>query len=43
MYVAVDAVQGFIASNGLAPLPANKVSVVASTMDEALAFLADGR
>lgn len=43
MYIAVDSVMGYIASAGLAPLPAGKYKVVKSTMAEAVDFLADGR
>lgn len=43
MYVAVDAVQGHVASNGLAPLPKQKVKFVASTLDEVENLLAQGK
>mmetsp|Transcript_5623 Transcript_5623/g.13233 ORF Transcript_5623/g.13233 Transcript_5623/m.13233 type:complete len:226 (+) Transcript_5623:151-828(+) len=42
MYVAVDAVTGFLASNGLAPLPNRKKEATKKSLDEARAFLAKG-
>lgn len=43
MYVAADAVLGYLASNGLAPMPAAKAKVVTETAAAALDFLAEGR
>lgn len=43
MYIAVDAVQGYLASNGLAPMPKSKARVVEETMSKALAFLSEGK
>lgn len=42
-YVAVDAVLGHLASNGLAPFPSSKAKVVRATLDEALQLLAEGK
>jgi hypothetical protein len=42
-YVAVDAVLGYLASNGLAPFPAAKARTVRATVEEALALLAEGK
>eukprot|EP00882_Tetradesmus_deserticola_P024093 GHRQ01026319.1.p1 GENE.GHRQ01026319.1~~GHRQ01026319.1.p1 ORF type:complete len:209 (+),score=68.87 GHRQ01026319.1:102-728(+) len=43
MYIAVDAVQGFMASNGLAPFPGSKAKVVRATLSKSLSFLDEGR
>lgn len=43
MYVAVDAVQGHLASAGLAPFPKAKQATVNTTISEALAFLEKGQ
>jgi hypothetical protein len=42
MYVAVDSVTGFMASNGLAPLPKGKVNTTKKSLEEARAFLEKG-
>lgn len=43
VYVAVDAVLGWLASNGLAPFPASKAKNVRATVEEGLGLLADGK
>ncbi|WIA13913.1 hypothetical protein OEZ85_002484 [Tetradesmus obliquus] len=43
MYIAVDAVQGYMASNGLAPFPGSKAKLVRETLSKSLAFLDEGR
>jgi hypothetical protein len=43
MYIAVDAVQGYMASNGLAPFPGSKAKLVRETLGKSLAFLDEGR
>ncbi|KAF5841206.1 hypothetical protein DUNSADRAFT_14037 [Dunaliella salina] len=42
MYIAVDAVIAFLASNGLAPLPKGKKDATKKSLDEARSFLAKG-
>ncbi|GBF99371.1 hypothetical protein Rsub_12175 [Raphidocelis subcapitata] len=42
-YVAVDAVLGHLASNGLAPFPASKIKVVRATLEEARGLLAEAK
>lgn len=43
MYVAVDAVMGHLASNGIAPLGAGKLREVSASLEASAAFLADGK
>jgi hypothetical protein len=43
MYVAVDAVMGHLASNGVAPLPSGKLREVGASLEASAAFLAEGR
>eukprot|EP00879_Flechtneria_rotunda_P031146 GHRR01033999.1.p1 GENE.GHRR01033999.1~~GHRR01033999.1.p1 ORF type:complete len:113 (+),score=28.65 GHRR01033999.1:205-543(+) len=43
MYIAVDAVQGHLASNGLAPLPSMKAKVITQTVGKALTYLDEGK
>ncbi|MEW5297724.1 MAG: hypothetical protein WDW36_000909 [Sanguina aurantia] len=43
MYIAVDALIGHLASNGFAPMPAPKIKTMLKTIDEAKAFLAEGK
>lgn len=43
MYVAVDAVMGHLASNGVAPLPSNKLKEVGASLEASAAFLDEGR
>ena len=42
-YIAVDAVQGHLASNGFAPFPKNKVAKVAADVTGALELIAEGK
>eukprot|EP00798_Chlamydomonas_sp_ICE-L_P024622 gene24622-10243_t len=42
-YIAVDAVIGFTASNGLAPFPKAKAGVISKTCEEARKFLSLGK
>lgn len=42
-YIAVDAVLGHLASNGLAPFPARKAATVRASIEEAKALLADAK
>ena len=42
-YIAVDAVVGFLASNGIAPFPAGKAKTVLATTEQALEFLSKGK
>jgi len=43
MYVVVDAVQGWVTSNGLAPLPANKAGKLLINLDEVAALINEGK
>ncbi|GIL88972.1 hypothetical protein Vretimale_16302 [Volvox reticuliferus] len=43
MYIAVDALIGHLASNGYAPMPKPKLKVVLSNIDQAKAFLEEGK
>jgi hypothetical protein len=43
MYVAVDAVMGHLASNGVAPLPSAKLREVGASLEASAGFLAEGR
>lgn len=43
MYVAVDAVMGHLASNGIAPLPGAKLKEVSASLEASAKFLAEGR
>ncbi|GAB4818057.1 hypothetical protein N2152v2_005103 [Parachlorella kessleri] len=43
VYIAVDSVQGHLASNGLAPYPASKGRKLQQDLDDATALLAQGR
>lgn len=43
MYVAVDAVMGHLASNGIAPLPGAKLREVGASLEASAAFLAEGK
>ncbi|KIZ05124.1 hypothetical protein MNEG_2835 [Monoraphidium neglectum] len=42
-YIAVDAVLGHFASNGLAPFPGRKAAAVKTSIDEARALLAEAK
>ena len=42
-YIAVDAVVGYLASNGLAPFPAGKAKTVMVTIEQARKFLDEGK
>ena len=43
MYVAVDAVMGHLASNGIAPLPSAKRAEVGASLEASARYLAEGR
>ncbi|EFJ51573.1 hypothetical protein VOLCADRAFT_103473 [Volvox carteri f. nagariensis] len=43
MYIAVDALIGHLASNGYAPMPKPKLKVVLANVDQAKAFLEEGK
>ena len=43
MYVAVDAVMGHLASNGIAPLPGAKRAEVGASLEASARYLAEGR
>ncbi|EIE26160.1 hypothetical protein COCSUDRAFT_61150 [Coccomyxa subellipsoidea C-169] len=42
-YIAVDALQGHLASNGMAPFPKNKIPVLLSNVAQAEALIAQGK
>lgn len=42
-YIAVDAVEGHLASNGLAPFPRNKLQKLISDIEESKQLLTDGK
>lgn len=42
-YIAVDALQGHLASNGMAPFPKNKLPVLLSNVAQAEALIAQGK
>lgn len=43
MYIAIDALSGHFAANGLAPCPATKLKVVLGNIDEALVLLSEAK
>lgn len=43
MYIVVDAVQGWVASNGLAPIPQSKILKLTESLKEAETLLAEGK
>mmetsp|Transcript_2723 Transcript_2723/g.6012 ORF Transcript_2723/g.6012 Transcript_2723/m.6012 type:complete len:224 (+) Transcript_2723:156-827(+) len=43
LYIAVDGVTGFLASNGLAPFPNAKAKLVMANLEESRAFLLEGK
>jgi hypothetical protein len=42
-YIAVDALQGHLASNGFAPFPRNKLPVLLSNVQQAKDLIAQGK
>lgn len=42
-YIAVDALQGHLASNGMAPFPKNKIPVLLANVAQAEALIAQGK
>ena len=43
MYIAIDALQGHLASNGFAPFPKNKVPVLLANVQQSEQLLAEGK
>jgi len=42
-YIAVDAIQGHLASNGYAPFPKNKATKILEDVDSALQLISEGK